>query len=579
MWVRTFIAGSLSVAGMMIPASVSAETPGNDDVGSATPVTGIPFDDVVAVGEATVEDGEPTETCAPFANTVWYAVSLAAATDVFVDTAGSNYDTAVAVWSGSSFDDVELVACNDDTFAGLQAATTFTAEAGSAYLVQVGSFFEAPPDAVLTISFDEPQKPTGKPFISKDGVRGRLANANIEQFDEEAQTFSFRGIELVDGQATSKGSRPMRVSQLNLYSYEEQFDETTETVSFTQWFGLADLAAGEFAIDRRLRDAWVTTEMSLFGEMCTFSPEEFECTDLGEVPVLVDVTWVGDGPAVRSRDSSAQSGSDARFRYRSDVTTRNAIVDGGASGDVPIDFTGASGSLVSGSNGSWSWIRGGASFGPEESFTALASSRLAGSQVMFDRFRGSFANAFDESFDEEAGEFSSRGVSLTLGRSKTKGGQWFQFDEVSVYSVTETFDDEAGSVSTTEWFGTGTLIDGFVDRGLGSAGALADVTLFGVSCTYFFDEEPIFEEESDECVELGTTTATVDVAWDGIGETFTSRYSSDVSTSSDHLRFSGRSTMRSAIANGVVAGDLVGWTFDDADGSIARNADGFWIKM
>ncbi len=572
-WGRAVIAGSLALAGVMIPGSASAEAPGNDDVGSATPVTGIPFNDVVAVGEATVEDGEPTETCAPFANTVWYAVSLAAATEVFVDTAGSDYDTAVAVWLGSSFDDLELVACNDDTFAGLQAATTFTAEPGSTYLVQVGAFFEAPPDAVLTISFDEPQKPTGKPFISKDGVRGRLANANIEQFDEEAQTFSFRDVQLVDGQATGKGSRPMRVSQLNLSSYEEQFDEATETFSFTQWFGLTDLAPGEFAIDRRLNDAWVTTEMSLFGEMCTFSPEVFECTDLGEALVLVDVTWVGDGAAVRSRDSGAQSGGHARFRYRSDVTTRNAVVDGGASGDVSIDFTGASGNLVSGSNGSWSWSRGGGLFGPGDSFTALADGRLAGSQVVFDRFRGSFANAFDESYDEEVGEFSSRGVSMTLGRSKTKGGQWFRFDEVSVYSVTETFDDEAGSVTTTEWFGAGTLIDGFVDRGLGGAEALADVTLFGVTCTY------LFEEESDECVELGTTTVTVDVAWEGTGETFTSRYSSDVSTSSEHLRFSGRSTSRSAIANGVVAGDLIGWTLDDADGSIARNADGSWIKM
>ena len=51
---RAVIAGSLVLAGVMIPASAAAEAPGDDDVGSATMVDAIPFGDVVAVSEATV---------------------------------------------------------------------------------------------------------------------------------------------------------------------------------------------------------------------------------------------------------------------------------------------------------------------------------------------------------------------------------------------------------------------------------------------------------------------------------------------------------------------------------------------
>lgn len=570
---RAVIAGSLVLAGVMIPASAAAEAPGNDDVGSATMVDAIPFGDVVAVSEATVEVDEPTETCAPFANTVWYAVTLADATDVFIDTAGSNYDTTIAVWTGSSFADVELVACNDDTFQSLQAATTFTAEAGVTYLVQVGAFFEAPPDAVLTIGFGEPPKATGKPFIAKSGIRGQLANAYVDAFDDVTQTYSSRSVELLDGVVSDKGARPTSVRQLNVSSYEEQFDDATQTYTFTQWYGFANLEPGQFAIDRRLNEAWVATDLALFGQTCTDSPAGFECDDLGEAAVSVDVMWDGDGPLVRMRDRSSESFDAMRFRYRSNVSSRNALVDGGATGEMSIDLTGASGTIASGSNGSWFWSHGDGNFGFQGSFAALAEAAgLTGSQVMFDRFRGGFASAFDEEFDEETGAFSYRDVSLTIGQSKTKGGKWYSSEGVSVYSTTQIFDESQATVTSTEWYGFGPLQEGFIDRKLTRAEARADVTLTGVECTYSL------VDGTGECIELGETTATVDVSWDGIGGTFTSQQSSSSTTSSEHVRFSGRSTSRAALANGVVDGPLVGWTLMDADGSMARNADGFWIK-
>ena len=570
---QAVIAGSLVLAGVSIPASAAAEAPGNDHVGSATAVWAIPFDDGVAVSEATVEDGEPTETCAPFANTVWYAVSLPEATDVYVTTAGSNYDTTIAVWMGSSFADIELIACNDDTYASLQAATSFMAEAEVSYLVQVGAFFEAPPDAVLTISFGDPPKSTGQPMIVKSGIRGRLAAAHVDSYDESTQTYSSRGIELLDGTSSNKGSRPMRVSRLNLSSYDEQWDDATQAYTFTEWYGFSDLEPDQFAIDRRLDEAWVAADLTMFGYTCTDSPEGFECTDLGEAAVSVDVMWDGEGPITRARNHGAEGSDGFRFRYRSDVTSRPAMVEGGATGDMPIDFDGAYGTIFSGSDGSWVWNRGAGDFGMQGSLAAFAGAGgFAGSPVMMDRFRGGFAVAADEEFDEETGEYSYRDVSLSIGQSKTRGGRWYSSEGVSVYSTTQLYDEAAGLVTSTEWFGFGPLLDGFIDRTLASAQARADVTLFGYTCTYSI------EDWTGECVELGETTVAVDVSWDGVGGTYTSQYSSDSMTGSEHVRFSGRSTSRGAVADGVVEGDLLGWVLIDADGWIARNADGSWIK-
>jgi hypothetical protein len=560
----------------LVPGIAAAQPPGNDDVGSATAVTAIPFEDTVEVGEATIQEGEPTETCAPFANTVWYSLTLAETTEVFIDTAGSNYDTTVAVWVGSSFDDVELVACNDDTFFGLQAATSVTVEAGVTYLVQVGAFSEAPPDAVLTISFGEPPKSTGKPFIVKDSFRGRMADAFLEQFDEETGTFSFQAVNLVDGRSQGKGSKPFRVREVFVESFEETFDEATETFSFTQWFGGAELNRNDFSIDPQLEEAWVTKELTLFGQTCTDSPEGFECTELGEALVLVDVMWDGDGPVVKMRDRSSESSDGFRLRFRGTSRTRNAVVGGGVSGDLAFDLAGAAGSISKNANGFWLWARGAGAgfFGFAGATQALAETGLvAAADVVVDRFRGQFASAFQEEFNEETGEFSFRDVSLAIGRTKTKGQKWFAFEEISVSSFTEQFDEEAGSVTFTDWFGSGPLIDGFVDRKLRRAEGTAEVTLFGFTCTEFFDE-PIVE-----CNELGETTVMVDVAWEGVGDTFTSRSSFDSKvTGGEHVRFMGRSTSRSAVANGVVDGDVVGWTLVDADGSLSRNADGSWFK-
>jgi hypothetical protein len=93
-----------------------------------------------------------TEVSAFGEHTVWYKVA-GTGRQVTVDTAGSSFDTVLAVYEGSP--DGEVVACVDDTplepvGRTLQAQATFPTTAGTTYWVQVGGLNEEPvfgPDA------------------------------------------------------------------------------------------------------------------------------------------------------------------------------------------------------------------------------------------------------------------------------------------------------------------------------------------------------------------------------------------------------------------------------------------------
>ncbi|MBI2723618.1 MAG: PPC domain-containing protein [Chloroflexi bacterium] len=98
------------------------------------------LEDRVATEGAGVDDGEPT-TCGQIGRTVWYAVVLPGATDVTVDTAGSNFDTVIAVYEvtgyPASYDTLLERQCVAPG-AGRRAKVTFPAEANRTYQVQVG---------------------------------------------------------------------------------------------------------------------------------------------------------------------------------------------------------------------------------------------------------------------------------------------------------------------------------------------------------------------------------------------------------------------------------------------------------
>ena len=92
-----------------------------------------------------IEDFDGTIVTVPVEHTVWYRIA-GTGRSITVDTAGSSYDTVVAVYAGSA-DASATVACLDDTplqpfGRTLQTSVSFPTTLGTTYWVQIGGINE-----------------------------------------------------------------------------------------------------------------------------------------------------------------------------------------------------------------------------------------------------------------------------------------------------------------------------------------------------------------------------------------------------------------------------------------------------
>jgi hypothetical protein len=365
---------SLTAALVIGQPMAALAAPDNDDRANATPVTAIPFFDVVDVSEATVEDDEPGTGCltyhdedgsfeVPVGHTVWYEVSLSRRTQVLIDTAGSGFDTVAVVYDG----DLNEIACNDDA-GTLQAKVDFTAQRGETYLVKIGSYGdyldEEYDDPTLVVSIDRGRvktreiNPNRQERYSFQGLQAYASNWQFEE-DDDSYAYNGEGVGIVQGRQQDSWSRGnTRIAEVDVYRYEGEVDLGKQTETFTDWWGSAPLVNG--SIDHRLRDAHVDQDVWVEGYSCTgpiwdedeWLDEddgwiEFDCTELGSGTVRATVDWTGYGATTRTsfRERYQDEWGTYTFRYR--ASERAADVVGGVSGEVlSFDLTGAHGYLA-----------------------------------------------------------------------------------------------------------------------------------------------------------------------------------------------------------------------------------------
>jgi M6 family metalloprotease-like protein len=130
---------------MSVDLSVGALEPGpaNDAFGSATEIGGLPFAQTIDTRSATVEEGEPAPSCARIGKTAWFRFTPTQDVRLKADTAGSGFDTVLAVHRGTGLGSLAETACSDDVdiAAGdLRSSVEFDALAGETYHFQVGGF-------------------------------------------------------------------------------------------------------------------------------------------------------------------------------------------------------------------------------------------------------------------------------------------------------------------------------------------------------------------------------------------------------------------------------------------------------
>jgi len=115
----------------------------NDNFANRTPITGIDFTVFGYNLGATAEGAEPPHYgFFPVASVWWEWDNTAYTGPVYISTAGSTFDTRMAVYAGTGYGNLSLVADNDDVvdLVYLQSRVLFQANAGNRYQIVVDGF-------------------------------------------------------------------------------------------------------------------------------------------------------------------------------------------------------------------------------------------------------------------------------------------------------------------------------------------------------------------------------------------------------------------------------------------------------
>ena len=115
----------------------------NDDFENATKITEIAYSDNISTVLATSELNDPAlpELCGITGSgqaTVWYTYTPQSDWAISISTANTDYDTFIAVWEGTSKEELRFVACNDDFGDTKQSAVAIRVTGNKTYYIEIG---------------------------------------------------------------------------------------------------------------------------------------------------------------------------------------------------------------------------------------------------------------------------------------------------------------------------------------------------------------------------------------------------------------------------------------------------------
>jgi hypothetical protein len=134
----------------------------NDGFADSALITSIPCEHRMSTRQATTERNEPqpdtecrrsarTLAIGGFGATVWYRLQATRAQRLSIDTFGSGYDTALAVWTGNDIRSLTQVTCSGDT-ANAQSRVALETTPGTTYFIQVGGSGGSSGDLVFRVA-------------------------------------------------------------------------------------------------------------------------------------------------------------------------------------------------------------------------------------------------------------------------------------------------------------------------------------------------------------------------------------------------------------------------------------------
>jgi hypothetical protein len=230
----------------------TSNRPMNDDFATRAIVSG----NVAAIRSnnagATTEPGESALVGAPTAATLWWEWTASATAPVTIDTAGSDYDTMLAVYTGASLGALTAIAANDDAPGRTTSRVTFTAQAGTTYLFAVGSKGAATGLTLVNLTVD--------PAIAPPQPFARIANLSIlTTLNAPGDSFILGYVVNGAGKSDTKpiliraagptlGAAPFNISGVVADPKLDLFTGSTSTGANDNWGGTAALNAAFAAV-------------------------------------------------------------------------------------------------------------------------------------------------------------------------------------------------------------------------------------------------------------------------------------------------------------------------------------------
>ena len=135
--------------------------------------------------DATAEPGEPVHHGLGGGKSVWWTWTAPTSGTVEINTFGSDYDTVLAVYQGTSVDSLRRIASNDDS-GSLQSQVTFTAAQGESYQIAVDGYRGASGSIALAVAQDASQL-TNNAFADRFILEGRTPTASGSNVDATAE--------------------------------------------------------------------------------------------------------------------------------------------------------------------------------------------------------------------------------------------------------------------------------------------------------------------------------------------------------------------------------------------------------
>jgi hypothetical protein len=139
------------------PYQVTVLGPVNDNFVDRATLTG---EDISVTGwnvNASKEAGEPNHHNIPGGRSVWWTWTALRPGVVTLSTAGSSFDTVLAVYTGGAVNSLTRIASNDDSDGTLQSKVTFTVARGAVYQIAVDGYGASSGSIVLTLALTGPQ--------------------------------------------------------------------------------------------------------------------------------------------------------------------------------------------------------------------------------------------------------------------------------------------------------------------------------------------------------------------------------------------------------------------------------------